>query len=320
MEHAETIAVVVTAVEPVTPVIRQFTLSPANGGQLPPFSGGSHVIVVMPGEQRVFRNPYSLSSSPWDLSHYQIAVRRLDQGRGGSVFMHDKVRVGTPLEISHPVNLFPLAKLARKHILIAGGVGITPIVAMVEDLLRANVPWELHYRVRGPDHVHFGLRLCERAGERVRLYDSRAGQVADFAHILADQPLGTHVYTCGPAGMIADVENSARALGWPGSHIHCERFLAPPAGNPFDVQLSRSNVTVHVPSERSMLEAIEAAGIDAPYLCRGGVCGQCETDVLELEGELIHNDHWLSEEDRLRNKKIMPCVSRANCTRLVLDR
>jgi ferredoxin len=113
---------------------------------------------------------------------------------------------------------------------------------------------------------------------------------------------------------------AARAAGWSGSHIHAEQFAAPPVGAPFDVHLARSHLTVHAPPERSLLEAIEAAGVDAPYLCRGGACGQCETDVLALDGELIHNDHWLSDEDKRSGKKIMPCVSRARGTRLVLDR
>lgn len=324
MEHAETIPVVVTAVEQVTPFIRRFTLAPVEGGELPSFSGGCHIVVVMRDAQRTHRNPYSLCSSPWDLSSYKIAVRRIEEGRGGSRYMHERVSVGTRLEIAHPVNLFPLVKLGRKHILIAGGVGITPILAMIADLRAGRVPWELHYRHRGQENATLGRLLRGQTGAadhgNVRLYDSAAGEPLEIERILDGQPLGTHVYTCGPAGMIAGVERVARAGGWPDSHIHAERFSAPPAGQPFEVRLARSNVTIRVPSERSLLEAIEAAGIDAPYLCRGGVCGQCETDVLELDGDLVHNDHWLSAEDRAANRKIMPCVSRATCRRLVLDR
>jgi ferredoxin-NADP reductase len=319
MKQAETIPVEVTAIEEVAPLIKQFTLRPIAGGELPPFSGGCHVIVVMHGRQRTFRNPYSLMGSPRDLDFYQIAVRRHDQGRGGSLFMHQEVRLGTRLEIGHPVNLFPLAKLARKHIFLAGGVGITPILAMVDDLRSSSVPWELHYRVRGPEHEHFGRNLRGENENRVHLYYDSQGQAPDLAGILAHQPLGTHVYTCGAEPMVAAVAREAKAAGWTDGHVHCERFVAPPVGEPFEAHLARSGITVHVPSERSLLEAIEAAGVDAPYLCRGGVCGQCETDVLELGGVLVHNDHWLSDEDRAGGKKIMPCVSRARCTRLVLD-
>jgi ferredoxin-NADP reductase len=320
MKHAETIPVEVANVEQVTPLIKQFMLRPVGTGELPPFSGGSHIIVVMRAGDRTYRNPYSLMGSPSELTSYQIAVRRHDKGRGGSLFMHDEARVGTRLEIAHPVNLFPLATLARKHILIARGVGITPFMAMIDDLREGALPWELHYGVRGPGHDGFGLRLRARFGDRIRLYYDSAGNVPDFAQILADQPLGTHVYTCGPAEMIQAVEGSARAAGWAGSHIHAEQFTVPPVGLPFDVYLARSRLTVHVPAERSLLEAIEAAGVDAPYLCRGGVCGQCETDVVELDGKLIHNDHWLSDAEKATGKKIMPCMSRANCAHLVLDR
>lgn len=320
MKHAETIPVEVARIEQVTPLIREFTLRPVGAEELPPFSGGCHIVVVMRAGNRTFRNPYSLMGSPRDLTCYRIAVRRHDRGRGGSLFMHREVQVGTRLDIAHPVNLFPLAKRARKHILIARGVGITPMMAMIDDLRDGPVPWELHYALREPGHDYFGLALQALRRDRIHLYYESAGEFPDFGRILADQPLGTHVYTCGPGTMIEAVARAARDGGWSGSHIHSEQFAAPPVGEPFDVYLARSGLTVHVPAEHSLLEAIEAAGIDAPYLCRGGACGQCETDVLELEGELIHNDHWLSDVEKASGRKIMPCVSRARCTRFVLDR
>lgn len=320
MKHAETFPVEVARIEQVTPFIREFTLRPVGAGELPPFSGGCHIVVVMRAGNRTFRNPYSLMGSPRDLTSYRIAVRRHDRGRGGSLFMHREVQVGTRLEIAHPVNLFPLAKLARKHILIARGVGITPMMAMIDDIHEGPVPWELHYALRESGHDYYGLSLRKLAGDRIHLYYDSAGEIPDVGQILSNQPLGTHVYTCGPATMIEAVAQAARDGGWSGSHIHSEQFAAPPVGEPFDVYLARSGLTVHVPAERSLLEAIEAAGVDAPYLCRGGACGQCETDVFELDGELIHNDHWLSDAAKASSRKIMPCVSRARCTRLVLDR
>jgi ferredoxin-NADP reductase len=317
VSQAATIPVDVTAVEQVTPLIKQFTLAPVADGELPSFSGGSHVIVVLRRKDRTFRNPYSLLGSPRNRGEYRIAVRRHDDGRGGSLFLHEQVDVGTRLDVSYPVNLFPLARLARKHVLVAGGVGITPVTAMIDDLRGGRVPWELHYVVRGPGHDHFGRQLLEGGGP-VQLYYGSAG--LDLGRVLAGQPLGTHVYTCGPAGMIEAVAQAARVAGWADSHIHHEEFTAPPVGHPFEAQLARSDLTVHVPPDRSLLEAIEAVGVRAPYLCRGGVCGECETDVLDLDGELVHNDHWLSAEQKAGGRKIMPCVSRACCTRLVLDR
>jgi ferredoxin-NADP reductase len=319
VSHADTIPVRVVAVEQVTPQIKHFKLAAVDGARLPAFSGGSHIIVVMNDVDRVHRNPYSLLGVPAQLETYEIAVRRMEQSRGGSHFMHDSVGVGSTLEIAHPVNLFGLSKIGRKHILIAGGVGITPILGQMEDLHQDGVRYEIHYSVRSPEHAAFLSRLQQRAADRLKVYYDSSGQAIDFDGLLSTQPLGTHFYVCGPAGMIELVVAKARAWGWPESHIHWEQFSAPPAGEAFDVHLAKSRLDVHVVPDQSLLESIEAAGVEVPYLCRGGVCGFCRTDVLELDGELIHNDHYLSDEERASGRVIMPCVSRARCKKLVLD-
>jgi ferredoxin-NADP reductase len=314
-----TIAVEVAAVRRVTPLIKHFTLAPVDGGYLPAFSGGSHIIVVMRAGARVHRNPYSLLSSPHQREAYEIGVRRMEESRGGSHFMHDDVAAGSRLEIAHPVNLFGLEKIARKHLLIAGGIGITPFLAMLEDLHGGPVPYELHYSVRGAEHAAFIDRLSSREGGRVHLYCDDREQSLDLEGLLSHQPLGTHVYICGPAGMIARAVAVAKSCGWPDSHIHWEQFSAPPVGDAFTVLLQRSAIRVTVLPDQSLLEAIEAAGVDVPYLCRGGVCGFCRTRVLAVDGELLHNDHFLSDGERTAGKSIMPCVSRARCKSLVLD-
>ena len=319
MNHADTIAVRVLAVEQVARDVKHFTLAPLAGGDLPAFSGGSHIIVVMRGPQRVFRNPYSLMSPPSELDHYQISVRRTDTSRGGSVFMHEQVRVGSELEIAHPVNLFPLEKLARKHLLIAGGIGITPFLAQLHDLRLTGVPYELHYATRSPEHGAFCDVVAHSEPQRARLYHSSAGQRIDVEGLLSQQPLGTHVYVCGPAGLIERVLDSARDCGWPSSHVHWENFSAPPTGEAFDVHLEQSGIDVQVLPDVSLLEAIEATGVDVPYLCRGGVCGFCRTQVIAVDGELVHNDHFLSDQEKASGRFIMPCVSRARCNRLVLS-
>ncbi len=319
MNHAQTLAVNVTAIEQVTPLIKHFKLAAADGDALPAFSGGSHIIVVMRGSLRMHRNPYSLLSSPHDLAHYEIGVRRMEESRGGSHFMHDHVQVGSRLDIAHPVNLFALDKIARKHVLIAGGIGITPFLAQLEDLHDGAVPYELHYSVRSPEHAAFLGRLREREGDRVRMYYDSESQAIDFEGLLADQPLGTHVSVCGPAGLIERVVSTAKSCGWSDSHIHWEQFSAPPVGDAFDVFLARSKKSVHVPPDQSLLESIEAAGVEVPYLCRGGVCGFCQTRIVELDGELLHNDHFLSDAEKEKGRSIMPCVSRARCKSLVLD-
>ena len=319
MNDAQTIAVEVIGIEQVTPLIKHFKLAPVAGGTLPVFSGGSHIIVVMQGAARVHRNPYSLLGSPNELDTYEIGVRRMEESRGGSHFMHDTIEVGSRLEIAHPVNLFGLDKIARKHLLIAGGIGITPFLGQLEDLHGGGVPYELHYSVRSAEHAAFLERLRRREGERLHMYYDSEGLFIPFQTLLANQPLGTHVYVCGPAGMIQHVIDTAHGCGWPDSHIHWEQFSAPPVGDAFEVFLARSKISVHVPPDRSLLESIEAAGVEVPYLCRGGVCGFCHTRVLELDGELLHNDHFLSDADKSKAKSIMPCVSRARCRRLVLD-
>jgi ferredoxin-NADP reductase len=319
LNDAQTLAVEVAAVDQVTPLIKHFKLASADGGPLPAFSGGSHIIVVMRGAARMHRNPYSLLSSPRELGHYEIGVRRMEESRGGSHFMHDEVRVGSSLEIAHPVNLFGLDKIARKHVLIAGGIGITPFLAQLEDLHDGGVPYELHYSVRSPEHAAFLGRLRQREGEKVRMYYDSENQAVDFDGLLSNQPLGTHIYVCGPAGLINKVVATARACGWSDSHVHWEQFSAPPVGDAFDVFLSRSRLTVHVPHDQSLMESIEAAGVEVPYLCRGGVCGYCQTRVLELDGELEHHDHFLSDAEKAKGNTIMPCVSRARCKSLVLD-
>ena len=142
----------------------------------------------------------------------------------------------------------------------------------------------------------------------------------DIRQILTARPLGSHVYVCGPDSMIDDTIDSAHALGWTDSHIHYERFVEQGSlGESFSVTLARQGVTLEVAPDQSLLEAAEEAGYSVPYLCRGGACGYCETEVLEIEGELDHRDDWLSEEDKLSKRKFMPCVSRANCSRLVVD-
>lgn len=319
MKDAQTLDVEIVAIEQVTPLIKHFVLAACEAGPLPAFSGGSHIIVVMPGTDRTYRNPYSLLSSPHQLDTYEIGVRRMEESRGGSRFMHDQLRVGDRLKIAHPVNLFPLDKIARKHLLVAGGIGITPFLAQIADLDGGPVPYELHYSSRSPEHAAFLDRLRQQIGGRLHMYFDSEGQSIDFEGLLSAQPLGTHVYVCGPAGLINRLISTAQCMGWPGSHLHWEQFSAPPVGDAFDVFLARSSLAVHVPPDRSLMESIEAAGVEVPYLCRGGVCGFCQTRVLALDGELLHNDHFLSDAEKTRARSIMPCVSRARCTNLVLD-
>ncbi|NWC93815.1 MULTISPECIES: PDR/VanB family oxidoreductase [unclassified Pseudomonas] len=310
----------VARIEVVTPEIKRFTLVSPTGAHLPAFSGGSHVVVLIASAHNTLRNPYSLLSSPYDTSSYQIAVRRVDSGRGGSTSLHDTVTEGDLIQVTPPVNLFALIKQARLHLFIAGGVGITPVISQLEELQLSKVPFELHYAVRGEEHAQLGKELQATYGEQVHLYRKGIEPRMDIGQVLADRPLGSHVYVCGPDSMIDASLRCARDLGWTDSHVHFERFLEQSnGGEAFSFTLGRSGTTIEVSPDQTMLEAVEAAGHTLPYLCRGGACGHCETNVLELDGELLHSDDWLSDEDKTSGKKIMPCVSRAKCNRLVID-
>ena len=319
-DKAPRIAVRVADVVEVTPLIKRFHLESVAGGSLPPFAGGAHVSVEMQDGNVVRRNAYSLMSPPSQTSQYTISVRRDQSGRGGSRYLHDHVGPGMTLHISHPVNLFPIAQRARRHVLIAGGIGITPFLAMMEQLHHDHRPFELHYAFRSREHAAYADELVAKHGARIHVYHDDQGEKIDLGRLLGHQPLGTHLYVCGPAPMIEWVLGSAHALGWPDQNLHHERFIAPAIGAPYEVKLARSGITVRVGSHQSMLEALEAAGVDAPYLCRGGACGQCETKVLACDGTLLHHDHFLTAAEKASGEKVMPCVSRFEGRELVLDR
>lgn len=310
------IKVRVEAIAQVAPLIREFTLT-AVKGRLYPFSPGSHVVVEMPGEQKTYRNAYSLLSDSYDASAYRIAVRLQDNSRGGSVFMHQQVKEGDELLITPPANLFMPDWNAKKHVLLAAGVGITPFMSYLPEMQRRQADFELHYLFRSKQTGAYQLELAEQLGKRFFSYDSDQSQRCNISELLADRPLGTHIYICGPEALIKDVQSVADQLGWPDSVIHFEEFAAPKPGKPFTVELKSTGKTVQVGESESLLEALEAADVAVPSLCRGGVCGQCATPV--AEGEIEHRDSFLSAEEKARQDCVMPCVSRAHSDRLVLD-
>lgn len=317
---AEKIPVTVAEVVEVNELIKRFRFVRRDGQEMPPFSGGAHTVVEMDDAGTRRLNPYSLMGDPADRSAYSISVRRDDGGRGGSLYMHREVKPGMEMLISSPVNLFPIDWRAKKHLLIAGGIGITPFLAQMAQLESMGHRAELHYSARSEALGAYMPELRSRYGESVRCYYDDQGQKIDLASLLKGQALGTHIYVCGPKGMIKWVISTAIAAGWPAGAVHSEEFLAPPVGKPFVVELAASGKTITVGGAQSLLEAIEAAGVEAPYLCRGGACGQCETDVIRCEGHILHNDHWLTDEQKASGKKIMPCVSRFEGKTLVIDR
>lgn len=320
MNSDSAIHVVVTDVVTVNSLIKRFHFARPDGQPLPAFSGGAHIIIEMQDGETIRRTPYSLMSSPLDTQDYQVSIRRDDEGRGGSLFMHNKVSKGMPMRISHPSNLFSLDKRANKHLLFAGGIGITPFLAQVKQMLGTNSTFELHYSARNTELAAYVDELAQTIGHRLHTYYDDQEQRIPFDELLASQPAGTHVYVCGPAPMIDHVLTRAKVIGWPETHVHFEHFAKAAPGDAFTIHLQNSDKTIEVASDQSMLEAMEAAGVDAPYLCRGGACGHCETQVVECDGELLHEDHWLDDDERSAGLKVMPCVSRFKGKRLVLDR
>jgi ferredoxin-NADP reductase len=310
----------VAEVVKVNDLITRFRFVARDGAQLPAFSGGSHVVVEMDDHGTRRLNPYSLMSDPEDTSGYEISVRRDEQGRGGSLYMHTHVKPGMDVTLSHPLNLFSLDNRAKKHLMIAGGIGITPFLAQIQQLTHFGGKFELHYAARNRALCAYGDVLQAAHGDRVHLYYDEERMAIDLKPLLNRQPIGTHLYVCGPKGMLNWVRATAEAAGWPAQSVHFEEFLAPGSGSVFTAELAASGKTVTVGTHQSLLEAMEAAGVDAPYMCRGGACGQCETNIIRCEGTILHRDHWLSPEEQAAGTKIMPCVSRFEGKTLVLDR
>ncbi|WP_045835722.1 PDR/VanB family oxidoreductase [Hyphomicrobium sp. 99] len=309
----------VAEVEPVANRIKRFRLVDADNAPLSEFSGGSHISVVMHAGDRLLRNPYSLMGAPSDTSSYQISVLNCDPSRGGSRFMHENVTVGTELEIGQPLNLFPPAKLAKKHVFIAGGIGITPFMSMMNELDGLGSDFELHYGVRSLEDGAYCKYLQSRYGSRINIYRQDQGQLIPLENVLSGQRLGTHMYVCGPKPMIDWALQTAKLLGWPDENVHSEQFSAPPPGKPFVVKLARSGREIVVRGHQSILEALEENGVDAPFLCRGGACGQCQTNVVACDGFIEHNDHYLTEPEKVSGKKIMICMSRIQTGSITLD-
>lgn len=320
MSGGAKLAVRVAEVVPVNDLITRFRFVARDGSPLPAFSGGAHVVVEMDDHGTRRLNPYSLMSDPEDRSGYEISVRRDDVGRGGSLFLHRHVKPGMEMMLSHPLNLFPLDNRARKHLMIAGGIGITPFLAMTKQLARLGGRFELHYAARSRKLGAYMPELKAAHGDRVQLYFDDEGMQIPLTALLARQPIGTHLYVCGPKGMLTWVRATADAVGLPAHTVHFEEFTAPGTGAVFQAELTLSKKTVTVGTHQSLLEAMEAAGVDAPYLCRGGACGQCETNVVACDGTILHRDHWLSPEEQASNTKIMPCVSRFEGKTLVIER
>jgi ferredoxin-NADP reductase len=312
-DRAGTLALQVAAVADEVPGIRTVTLRRPGGGPLPAYAPGSHVVLDC-GDRR---NAYSLTGDGSASEGYRVSVLLCPDGDGGSAFVH-RLRTGDVVTSSRPRSAFAPVSTARHHLLVAGGIGITPMLSHARAAVRWKRSFELLYGHR-PGTGAYLAELRGLCGDRLAAYDSTPQMLAAVRAALADRPIGTHVYVCGPSPLIAFVEETAAELGWPGERVHAERFSALDLdpGEPFTARLSRSGIRVPVPSGTSLLTALEGAGVPVPNMCRQGVCGECRVPV--FAGRPLHRDLYLSETERAAGDAVMCCVSRSVDDELELD-
>ena len=298
-----------------------FELVNAEGGPLPPFSAGSHVDVQLPNG---LTRQYSLCNNPTESHRYLIGVLKDPSSRGGSKAMHELVNEGDVLRISVPKNHFPLAHEAPRSLLLAGGIGVTPILCMAERLETVGEAFEMHYCTRSRDRAAFHDRIrASSFAPKVQFHfdDGAPQQKLDIPALLATPQPGLHLYVCGPKGFMDAVLRAASAAGWPESQLHYEFFSAEvvksDADRSFEVQLVSSGRVVMVPKDKTIVQALAEAGIEVQTSCEQGVCGTCLTRV--LEGEPDHRDMYLTPDEQSANDQFLPCCSRAKSPRLVLD-
>jgi ferredoxin-NADP reductase len=291
------------------------TLSHPNGGRLPDWTPGSHIDLMLPnGDVR----QYSLCGDRWDPSSYRVAVLREPAGRGGSAFVHDELAVGDMVAVGGPRNHFPLVP-SERYLFIAGGIGITPLLPMIDQAVRLDADWTLLYGGRKRASMAFLDDLAQH-DNRVHVVPQDTDGLLDLDHRLRTVDRDTKVYCCGPAPLLDAVQTACGHL--PPHALRTERFVAKPRTDPirhapFVVTLDKSGIDVTVTPEMSVLEAVRSAGVSVLSSCREGTCGTCETTV--LDGRPDHRDSILDDDEREGADCMFVCVSRSCTDRLVLD-
>ena len=313
IKPVRTVTTVVRAAEAAGEGIRRLILMDPDGWELPPFAAGGHVDVHLPGGHV---RSYSLCNDPIDSTHYVIAVKREPHGRGGSLVLHDRVSVGDVLGVSLPRRGLTLVDGAKRHVFVAGGIGITPFLSLAATLRRAGAEFILHLCARGEPPLRASVEPLATSGRAV-FHDTRAGR-PDLAALIGSPDPETQLYCCGPRGMIAAFEEAALRAGWPQGQTHIEHFVPLPTehdGPRYAIVLARSRISGEVPAGGSALAALRALGVEVDASCEGGICGACR--VRWLEGPPIHRDRVLSPAERERD--VMVCVSGCAGPRLVVD-
>jgi vanillate monooxygenase ferredoxin subunit len=287
---------------------------------LPEFTAGAHIDVHISPQ---LTRQYSLCNAPGERERYLLGVLLEPNSRGGSAAMHQRYAEGDRITVGMPRNNFPLAP-ARRTLLFAGGIGITPMLSMAESLWRTQDDFLLTYCARSTAHAAFLDRLQSApyaANTRVHLDDGPPGQRLQMERLEQEDPAATHVYVCGPKGFIDHVCGAARARGWSEAHIHVEHFsAAPPVDSSgsvaFTVRIASTGQAFEIPADQSITTALERQGVCIPVSCEQGICGTCITRV--LSGDIEHHDSYLSDAERAQGDQMTPCCSRGRGT-VVLD-
>jgi len=308
-----------------TPDVAAFELTPADDLAVPDIEPGAHVefMIERAGQPPLVRH-YSLCNGPGESDAFVFGIKLEPQSRGGSSWIHT-LQEGQTVRLGAVRNLFPLNKSAKRHLLLAGGIGITPVLAMAQSLEASAADYQLHYFVRGQEHVAFRERLLRtQVGGRLRIHEGldAAGVRRVLDELLAQPAVGDHAYCCGPGFFMDTVDEVAKATHWPEDHVHFERFQAAPVAagvvdEAFDVELKRSGTRCRVQPGQTIIQVLADAGCEVMTSCEQGVCGTCLTNV--LAGTPDHRDAYLSKTEREAGKLILPCVSRSKTPLLVLD-
>ncbi|MGZ3461543.1 MAG: PDR/VanB family oxidoreductase [Archangium sp.] len=313
----------VQRITPEAEGILSYELVSAEGGRLPPFEAGSHLDVHVPGG---FLRPYSLCNDPEETHRYVLAVQRDERGRGGSRAMHERVREGDVLTTRPPRCDFPLL-YGRRYVLVAGGIGITPLLSMAHALGRQGTPWHLHYCTRSPERTAFRALLASPAFAGHVTFHHDGGEPSrglDVKALLATRTGGTRLYCCGPAPLMRAVREAALQHAWPREKVHFEAFSAEASGaigersdTEFQVVIRSTGATYPVPPGQTVLNVLRRNGLRVPSVCEAGTCGTCLTGV--CDGDPDHRDTYLPEAQRAERRNMLVCVSRARSGKLVLD-
>ncbi|QID17651.1 oxidoreductase [Nitrogeniibacter mangrovi] len=315
----DTIEVIVHRRQTLADGIAGIELRALDGAPLPAFTAGAHIDVHLPNG---LVRQYSLCNDPGESDHYALGILLDPDGRGGSRCVHESLLEGSTLRIGPPRNLFALVP-ARHSILLAGGIGITPMLAMAAQLTRDDRSFELHYCARTPARMAFRDRLEAAAyASRVRCYFDDAPGPERFAAaaVLSDPDPELHAYVCGPQGFMDYVIGALRARGWREECIHFESFSAPAldaaSAGEFEVQIGHGGPVIPIPADRSVAQALAEAGVEIPLSCEQGICGTCALRV--LEGTPDHRDMYFTDAEKAANERFTPCCSRSLSPRLVV--